>query len=267
MLPAALRLRLPAALVALALVPSAGCDLAVADLSASARDEWSRTYELGAAPQLELTNVNGAVEVQAGDGGAVEIRAERRARAATDEAAKELLARIEIQEERSGDGVKITTRPPRLSGFMSGQTEVSYRIRVPAGARVSVETSNGRIDLRGIRGRVDAETTNGHIEGRALGGRVEASTVNGSIELDMAAVADEGIRLGTTNGGITLRVPESARADLAANTVNGGIDVSALAGVEELERSRRQLRARLNGGGASVRMETTNGSIRVARAM
>jgi len=44
---------------------------------------------------------------------------------------------------------------------------------------------------------------------------------------------------------------------------NGGIDTGPLP-VEKVEASRRRLEGRLNGGGPTIRLETTNGGIRLS---
>ena len=49
---------------------------------------------------------------------------------------------------------------------------------------------------------------------------------------------------------------------ISASVTNGGIDTSGLE-LETLESSRRRLEARLNGGGPQVRIEGTNGGIRI----
>jgi len=69
---------------------------------------------------------------------------------------------------------------------------------------------------------------------------------------------------GTTNGGVTVRLPADTKADLRGQTVNGGINVEDLK-VEEVERSRRSLEAKMNGGGVRVEAETTNGGITFTR--
>jgi DUF4097 and DUF4098 domain-containing protein YvlB len=79
----------------------------------------------------------------------------------------------------------------------------------------------------------------------------------------MASVGSENITLRTTNGGVTLTLPENAKADLSASCTNGGINVSALDALEISEQSRRRLEGRLNGGGTSIEVRTTNGGIRV----
>lgn len=249
-----------APLLALAVAGSAACELAFTNLKAEAREEWSKTYELKADGRVEIGNTNGTISVEPSDDGKLHVRAERIAKAATEEAAKEALKRVEIVESVGSDRVRLETRTPS-GGLFSGHASVNYAVRVPAGAAVKVENTNGHVSLRGLKGRVEAETTNGGIEGRGLAGGVEAATTNGGIEMELDAVAAEGVRAQTTNGGVRLRLPENAKADISASTVNGGIDTGSLKVETTGESSRRRLEGRLNGGGPRLALETTNGGI------
>jgi hypothetical protein len=109
---------------------------------------------------------------------------------------------------------------------------------------------------------VTAEATNVGVVVREGAGSIIATTTNGGVDVEMREVGSEGARLECTNGGIRLRLPASARATISASVTNGGIDTSGLQ-LETTESTRRRLEARLNGGGAPIRIEGTNGGIRI----
>jgi hypothetical protein len=254
--------RLPAA-VALAVLawPLAACELATASYRAEARDTWTRSFTVAPDGRVEVQNTNGTIEVEATSGTTVEVRAERVAKAGTEDAAKELLKEIEVVVEESPGGVRLESRYPR--GMNRGSSEVKYWIKMPAGMALKAGNTNGRISVARLTGAVEARTTNGGVSGRALAGPVRASTTNGGVDVDVTAVHAEGIQLETTNGGVVLRLPEAARADISASCTNGGISAAGLK-LETTESTRRRLEGRLNGGGPRVRLETTNGGIRLA---
>ena len=104
------------------------------------------------------------------------------------------------------------------------------------------------------------ETVNGQINARGLGGDVKASTTNGGVDISFAALTGD-VNVETTNGSVTVRLPADAKAVLLGRTTNGGLSVDGLQ-VEEVERSRRRLEAKINGGGdRRIEAETTNGGI------
>lgn len=251
--------------VALALPLVAACDIVGAGFREQETETWSRSYPLADGGRLEIVNINGRIHVTGGTGTTVEVSAEKIAKGATADAAREVLRQLEIAETASPDRVRLETRMPRSgSMFTRGGAEVRYTIRVPEGAHLKLETVNGGVEVRNVKGRTEASTTNGGIVARGLAGPVDASTTNGGVEVEVDEVAPDGIRMECTNGGLRLRLPKDARADVSARVTNGGINVTDLP-LEVLgEQSRRRLDGRLNGGGAQIRIEGTNGGIRIS---
>jgi DUF4097 and DUF4098 domain-containing protein YvlB len=250
------------ALLTLAVAAASGCDLAMMDFKEQATERWTQTYELQAGGRFELQNVNGRIDVQPSDGRAVEVVAEKTARAGSAEMAKEALGRVRIEATATPQVVRIETRTDGADGFFnrSGNVNVRYTVRVPAGTHVDVRTTNGGIDLMGVRGPAKLSATNGGIRARDVAGALEARTTNGGLEIDLATVDDGGVRLGCTNGGIDVRLPAEARATIDASITNGGISTGNLR-LDTVESSRRRLDATLNGGGPRIEIRGTNGGI------
>jgi DUF4097 and DUF4098 domain-containing protein YvlB len=237
------------------------CDLAFSHFNAQATDTWAKKYPLSDGGRLEVKNTNGFIRVEAGSGDQVEVTAERIGRAGTEEAAKEILKKIEVVEEITADRVRLETK--RQGGsFGRGGFEVRYTIRVPLSAQVELQTTNGEVRVTGVTRGTRISTTNGGIDGRALGGEVRATTTNGGVDLELASMTQP-VHVSTTNGGVTLKIPPGSKADLQATCTNGGIDVSGLELDVEGERTRRRLAGRLNGGGPRIDVSTTNGAIEI----
>jgi DUF4097 and DUF4098 domain-containing protein YvlB len=250
-------------LVALAAASSA-CDIVTADFRSKETAEWRKTYQWQPGTRVEITNVNGKIDVTPSADNTVEVVAVKQARASSPEAARAALERIEIKEETGAGGIKLETKVSRPNGlFNHGGVEVRYTVKVPAAADVSFTTVNGGIEVSGITGRVDAQTTNGGIRARDVAGPIDASTTNGGVDVDLAQVAASGVKLECTNGGIKLRLSPDAKATITASVTNGGIGVNEIAGLETTESTRRRLEARLNGGGPTIRLSGTNGGIQI----
>jgi DUF4097 and DUF4098 domain-containing protein YvlB len=245
-----------------AVIALAGCDVSLGNLTGRATEEWTHTYPLAEGGEVRIANTNGRVEVEAVEGSTVEVRVEKIARAATDVGAKELLPRINIHEEATAERVSLETA--RLGGIMIGVSfEVRYHVRAPKTAVVNATTTNGGIAITGMGGKVIAHTTNGGVTGKQLTGGVEARSTNGGVSVDMASIGTERISLRTTNGGVVLMVPESAKADFTASCTNGGIIVAPDLKLDVSDQTRRRLEGRLNGGGTTIELHTTNGGVRI----
>jgi hypothetical protein len=259
------RLRAAALVLPILLVTSAGCDLAMADFAEKETAEWRKTYELRPGGRVEIGNVNGKIDVRPGPGSTVEIVATKTARAASKDAARQTLGRIEIRDGSSADGVKVETHFDRGAAglFSHSNWQVEYAVRVPANSEVRVTTVNGGIDIAGVTGRINAEATNGGVKARDVAGMIEATTTNGGVEVDLTTVPEGGVKLECTNGGIKLSLPADARASVSARITNGGIETDGLAFETRGSSSRRRLDGDLNGGGPRISLEGTNGGIRI----
>jgi DUF4097 and DUF4098 domain-containing protein YvlB len=250
----------------LAAVASAGCDIVTADLRSEETAQWHKTYQLDAGGRVEITNVNGKIDVEPSAGNIVDVSAVKKARGASPEAAKAALDRASITPERSTSRVRVETRMSNLGGivFNSGNVQVEYHVKVPAGAEVKFTTTNGGIEITGLQGRITAETTNGGVTTREVSGQLDASTTNGGLDIDLARVADGGVKLEFTNGGLKMRVPRDAKATISASITNGGINAGDLPIDATGDNNRRKLEGRMNGGGARIQIEGTNGGIRLS---
>lgn len=263
MKPQVLRRAIGASGIALLSVSLGACDLAMSGFHEEARDTFSKTYPLAANGRVEIVNTNGSIKVDPSSGSQVEVRAERIARAATQQGAKELLQKAEIREDVSNERVHLESRVQGQFGF-HGSVEISYTVRVPAGAVVDVRNTNGRLEATGLTHGAHLATTNGHVTGHGLGGEVKASTTNGGVDLEMQSVTDD-VEASTRNGGINIKIPSNASADIEARVSNGRIGVDGLGSLKaDDENSRRRFAGRLNGGGHQIRLSTTNGGISIS---
>lgn len=255
------------ALILLALVAGAAPALAV-----EIEETLDKSYDLGSGGSIAVANVNGSVRIEAWDRNEVRVEAVKKVKAGSRSKAEEVMDAIDVVITRRGDHLEIDTRLPRGGdgGFLDwlvgnhANANVSYKVTVPRDTDVEVDTVNGKVRVAGVSGRVEASTTNGGIEMVDLRGSVSAGTTNGGIEVALSRVdAGRDMRFSTTNGGITLHLPRDVRASIDADTTNGGIDLDGIE-ADVHRRSRRSLEADLNGGGAEIRLTTTNGGIHIS---
>lgn len=255
-------------------VATAACDVQVGEggfsldlATGRAQDTWTRSYPLAQGGRLELINVNGRIDAEPASGSEVELVGQRTAKAGSDDAARDLLGKVEMREEAGERGVRVEVRAPRTFGVSN--VEVRWTVKVPKGTVVDLRTVNGRVALAGLEGEIHAKTVNGGVEGKRLSvTTLDASTVNGGVDIDLAAtLAGEGrVALEAVNGGVSLALPGDSRASVTARVTNGGIRTTDLELQLTGEQSRRRLEGTLNGGGTRVTLQTTNGGVRLSKS-
>jgi hypothetical protein len=250
---------------------SANGDFSFDIASGKAQDTWTRTYKVEASGRFELINVNGKIIAEPTDGAELVVEGRRTAKARSDEAARDLLAKLEIREEVGGSTIRVESRPPRINGGFNGH-EIEWTVKVPKGVTVDLRTVNGGVRLGALTGEIHAKTTNGGVKGTGMIPTVlEASTVNGGIELELGAPLDgsDSVQLESVNGGVSLGLAPESKVTISARCVNGGVHVDGLDFTKEEQGNdferRRRLNGTLNGGGARVTMSTTNGGIHLTR--
>jgi DUF4097 and DUF4098 domain-containing protein YvlB len=271
--------RLTIAIMLALMLVSAGCAHAI--LAAAASDREERTLPLEAGGSFSLENVNGDLTVRASTGGKVHLVAEKRARALDQGKAREALDRLKIEIESTPSAIEVkTVYPNAKDGFLKTGSflSVDYTLEVPEGTVLKYSGVNGKVDINVPAAEVSCEVTNGSVtvEGAK---RLSATTVNGTIGFSADSVEElsstngqiEGRLLSlkpgegkveTVNGSVTVTIPAKAALRVEAENVNGSIR-SEVAG---LSSEKHSLSGDLNGGGATLSIETVNGAISVKSA-
>ncbi|RCG32580.1 hypothetical protein DQ384_03550 [Sphaerisporangium album] len=88
--------------------------------------------------------------------------------------------------------------------------DVDYKIEIPRGLDVRLETGSGDITLRSLTGELQARTGSGVIDARDLGGgRAVAETGSGDVELRFAT-APRNVEVDTGSGDGVVHVPQES---------------------------------------------------------
>lgn len=229
--------------------------------------------QVGFSELREMTvPATGSVTVDGGRNGGIRVRGENRGDilvracvqtfAASDEAARALASNIKVE----------TSPAIKAGGVPEEGWAVSYEVLVPRNTDLKLTAHNGGISIGSVDGRMDFETTNGGVNLSDVGGEVKGRTTNGGVNVSLTGNAwrGSGLDVQTSNGGVRLLIPENYAANIETGTVNGGFrsEIPAL-NVEKDERSRSRatrLNTALNGGGAPIRVLTTNGGINISSA-
>jgi hypothetical protein len=196
---------------------------AVQDRSFKAQqtDRQTRTLAIGDTGTLALDTIVGDITITAGAGRDATVEIIRESRGKTDADAKTGLERVTAEVDVRGDRGHVKAVYPNVHNatyFVS----VSYRVTVPAGAKITAHSVSGTITAKGVRGDVAADTTSGTIE--LSNSRVSiGKTVSGSVTLT-DVTTDGTIEVSTVSGDVSLQRVKARR--LTAEAVASG-DVSA----------------------------------------
>jgi hypothetical protein len=201
---------------------------------------------------------NGGIQVKGEDRSDVLVRACIQTTGATEQEAQEM-----------AKSVRIETSPTIRAENSADEAgwAVSYEILVPRSTNLKLQTHNGGISINSVDGTLEFEAVNGGINLVDVAGDVKGKTTNGGVNVKLSGNSWKGAGLDveTKNGGVNLTLPETYAARIETGTINGGFksDIAAL-NMERNERTRGiRLNTELNGGGAPVRIITTNGGVKI----
>jgi len=236
-------------------------------------NNWSNGDKVGGSELREVTVPGGSLTVDGKRNGGISVKGEDRSdvlvRAciqtwgSTEEEAKAMAKNIRIE----------TGGTIRAEGTSEERGwSVSYQLLVPRNTNLKLTTMNGGIHISDVEGTMEFDAQNGGIHLNNLAGSVKGRTTNGGLHIELAGNTwkGDGIDVQTTNGGVHLTMAENYAARFETRTVNGGFksDIAALQVEKDPNEPgyRRQgvnISRELNGGGALVRIVTTNGGVKI----
>jgi hypothetical protein len=237
------------------------------------RQAFNETLPLSAQGRLSLDNVNGRIEIAGWDRNQVVVKALKHGKT------QESVEATKINVDSSPDEIVIHTeqpssrRGPSSGWFWFGDNKrtdasVEYLLQVPQDAHLDkVESVNGQIVIDNVRGDIKASAVNGRVQVRGVARNLKVSTVNGRMEVELVALGgSQSVSLTTVNGAIEATLPANANALVTADTVNGGMhsEFPELVVKKDFPMS-KHLKGTLGSGGATVKADTVNGSIRFLR--
>jgi len=195
-------------------------------------------------------------------------------------------------ESGSGDQVVQGIAGPADASSGSGSVRLSN-----IGGETHARTGSGDIELNGIHGAAKAIAGSGSIHAIGIAGALTASSGSGSVKFEQTAAGDVEIgtgsgdvevkgakgavkvqtgsgsitaqgdptgdwRLHTGSGNVSVELPPQASFNLLARTSSGSIDTNREIAVQG-KLSPRELQGKVGGGGPTVELSTSSGSIQI----
>jgi hypothetical protein len=168
--------------------------------------------------------------------------------------------RGQLDGETSGGGIHVSDCEGDLKIRTSGGG-----IDVTGGAgSLDGHTSGGSVTVKAFKGDAHVGTSGGGLAIEHVMGKVEGSTSGGSVSAVLPSPLPGDVRLSTSGSGVTVVVPADAAFELDALTPAGRVS-SDLPVMVAGEVARGRLKGTVNGGGKSVVLRSSAGSIRLKK--
>jgi hypothetical protein len=227
------------------------------------RFELNQNYKLAPGARVEVSGINGPVEVTTGDTDTAEVHILVTAR---DEDA---LENHSINVQQSGSSLTIhgeNRNGWRIWRWFRGSEDVhqSVTLKLPRQVELSAHGINGRVTVGELAGAVHIGGVNGKVEIERATGAADVSGVNGAVSLGLAQLGDEGLRVNGVNGRVELRLAEDVNADLVVHGLNGNV-TNDLPNSTLTQEGHSTWRAHIGTGGTNISVNGVNGTLHLLR--
>ncbi len=225
------------------------------------KENIDQTYQLSPGAQVEVSGLNGSLDITTSDTTTAEVHIVRSAR--TQETLNERKSII----EQSADRLVIRSERGRNRGVWDllkggGETlRTRVTLRLPRKVKLEVSGVNGHVTVGEIDDAVDISGVNGRVTIAQAIGATSFSGINGSIEVTIKDLGKKGIELSGINGPIEMRFANEINADLDVSGLNGGFNDKGMNIVMPDKHDRRNFSAKIGSGGAPINISGVNGAV------
>jgi hypothetical protein len=232
--------------------------------SAEMRDEIRKSYELSPGAEVQVTGINGAVNVETSDTRTAEVYI---VRTGHDTGA---LERRKIVVDSTPTSLTIHSQKGDAGFwdriFGSNPTE-TVTLKLPRQISLAAKGINGAVLVGNLDGSIVVNGVNGKVEVGQASGSAEFGGINGNISVALQSLDRGGMRLRGINGNIELRLANTVNADLEARGMNGSVrsEVPEIS-VEKSDHGNKYF-AHIGAGGNEIKVSGINGNVRLIRAI
>jgi hypothetical protein len=221
------------------------------------RDEIRQTYQIAPGASVEISNINGPLEIETVSGNTAEIYVVRTARTKAD------LEYHKIIIENTPSTFKLYGAQDDENG---NRVTVRHRavLKLPRPSALSVRNINGTARVGDVDGPITLGNINGRLEIGVANDFAELSNINGSTNMTIAQLGSRGIQMRNMNGSINIRFLSDVNADLEVHSFNGSVN-SSLPNMSIQKTGRSEFKGQIGAGGIPITGTHVNGAISIRR--
>jgi DUF4097 and DUF4098 domain-containing protein YvlB len=214
-----------------------------------------RRFDHSAVGAIELSNVNGKIEITTKSDGDVEVLAVKKSDY------KGEIENVEIIYETGKDTLKVYTKYNKKNT----RAKVDFTVVIPEKLnRAAFKSVNGALTCSGKFQDLKLETVNGRIKFAGDFATSSLRAVNGAVNISQEAQLNGDLNVETVNGAIDIELNRKSAFTMESSTVNGGIDCEFPIVVQR-HFIGSSLKGQINGGGHKITLETVNGRISISK--
>ena len=220
------------------------------------RDEINRSFTLPARGRVEVSTINGSVDIKAIDGDTATVQIERTGRSPA-----ELDCNKIVLQQAAGN---LLIESENTGGC--GTIQVTHRVllSLPRYVDLSVHGVSGPINIGEIEGTLRISGNSGEINLRQFGGGSRISGNSGTTIIKMRQIDARGLELSGNSGVLKLYVGDALNLNVRVSGQSGSVS-SELPNVKFIKTGDADYYARIGSGGPTIYVEGNSGSVLLGR--
>jgi hypothetical protein len=252
--------------------------LAAVTAVAAEKNTQSKSFTVKPGQNLVMQVDRGSIKLLTADSDKVDIIVVRELKRGSDEEARKMYEKHQIEITQDGDTVRVETEKGLFDGVKNAlrHLQVEYTVTVPSRFNLNLSTAGGNIDVATVEGEVELHTSGGNLMLTGVKGPIEAHTSGGTIELTSAhgkaqlKTSGGDIRVGDVTGDL---MAKTSGGNISVEKVNGSSEVSTSGGDIQIKSAQGTIKARTTGGNINAQLagapaadsylRTTGGNINV----
>jgi opacity protein-like surface antigen len=227
------------------------------------KDEINQTYQLGAGAKVDVSGINGQVQIETTNGSTAEVHIMRSART------KEALQYRKITIEHTGASLVIKGENDKDSDRGNGRDrEVKQQVFLKLPRQIDLKTSgvNGKVTVGEVDGPVTISGINGRVDVAQAVGYSNLSGINGKVSVKIVRLGERGAQISGINGGVEISFAEDVNADLSVSGINGNVNTELPNVTIQGKMEKNNFRATIGAGGSPIHISGINGKVTLMRA-
>jgi hypothetical protein len=217
-------------------------------------EEIHREYRLLPGARVELSNINGPVEIETADTDTAEVHITRFAQGLAD-----------VNDSR----LKIIDTPNSLTILAEGNSlrmggnEARHRValKIPRRVDLTIKHVSDRLKVGEIDGSIHLNGLSWKAEMSLAVGQIEISRVSGTAVIRVTKLDEQGVNISNVSGKVELLAPADLNANIDVNGNHGKVIIGLPHKVQEGTSNGLRFRAQIGSGGAPISISNIIGTV------
>jgi hypothetical protein len=227
----------------------------------SEKDEINQTYQLAAGAKVDVSGINGTVEIETTSGNTAVVHIVRSAKTQEDLQYRKVI----IQQSSTSLVIKGEEEKDRERNGRNRNVRQRVFLKLPRQIALSTSGVNGRVTIGEVDGAVTVSGVNGRVDVAQALGYSRLSGINGRVSVKIARLGERGADIDGINGPVEIRFTDEVNADLEVSGINGHVSTELPNVTLQGKMERNNFRAKIGSGGSPIQISGINGKVTLMR--